>query len=103
LGNLLDNACKFSSHEAEPLIEFGRDDSLPDSPIFVRDNGIGFEQQYAEKLFEPFERLHPVANFPGTGIGLSNVRRVIDRHKGRVWAVGVPNVGSTFYFTLGTP
>ncbi len=100
VANLLDNACKFASKSEKPLVELGRAQDLPEKPIFVRDNGIGFEQEYAQKIFEPFERLHPVAKYPGTGIGLSNVLRVIDRHKGRVWAVGNLGHGATFYFTL---
>jgi signal transduction histidine kinase len=100
VANLLDNACKFSSKSPDPTIELGVAADLPHKPIFVRDNGIGFEEQYSEKIFEPFERLYTEEGFPGTGIGLYNVRRVVDRHEGKVWAVSEPGKGATFYFTL---
>lgn len=101
LENLLGNAWKFTSHRDGARIEFGVDNSAS-TPIFVvRDNGAGFDTAYARKLFEPFERLHGVHEFPGTGIGLAIVRRVIERHGGRVWAEAAPDVGATLRFTLG--
>lgn len=96
LENLIGNAVKY--RRAEPLkLEFGQS---PSGEFFVRDNGIGFEMSYVDKLFLPFERLHRDEEIPGTGIGLANVQRIIERHGGRVWAEGRPNQGATFWFTL---
>lgn len=99
LTNLLENSVKFVRPGAEARIEVG----ISDGVYFVRDRGIGFDQAYAEKIFQPFERLHHEGAFPGTGIGLANVRRIIERHGGRAWAEGRPNEGATFYFTLPAP
>ena len=99
--NLLENAWKFTARRENPVIEFG---SMPadDAEIcyFVRDNGAGFDPAHAAKLFEPFERLHTGTDFAGTGIGLASVRRIIERHGGRIWAQGAVDAGATFYFTL---
>jgi len=99
LTNLLDNAWKFSGRQAEPRVEVGR---RPDGVYFVRDNGAGFDMSYAHKLFAPFQRLHPAEEFPGTGIGLAIVQRVVHHHGGRIWAEATPHEGATFYFTLPT-
>jgi len=93
--NLLENACKFTPGEGR--IQIGKKDEA----FFVRDEGIGFEMAYAHKLFLPFERLVNESEYPGTGIGLANVQRIVHRHGGRVWAESEPGRGSTFYFTLG--
>ena len=100
LENLLGNAWKFTRKQPQPRIEFGvtRQDGMP--IFFVRDNGAGFDMTHAGKLFGAFERLHADPAFEGTGIGLATVRRVIQRHGGKVWAEGKPGQGATFYFTL---
>jgi signal transduction histidine kinase len=102
LENLLGNAWKFIGKENDTaVIEFGVKPSSPDGPVFfVRDNGVGFDMKYAAKLFAPFERLHLISDFPGTGIGLATVQRIVQRHGGRVWAEAAPGQGATFYFTL---
>jgi PAS domain S-box-containing protein len=92
--NLLDNACKFSAGVPEPRVAFGRDEH----GYFFSDNGIGFDSKYSEKIFHAFERLEP--SFEGTGIGLASVRRIVERHGGRVWADSEPGQGTTIRFTL---
>ena len=98
--NLLSNAVKFSGHRERPDIEVGsrRDDG--GTIYFVRDNGAGFNMKHADKLFRVFQRLHDDDEFPGTGVGLAIVQRVVSRHGGAAWAESVPDGGSTFYFTL---
>ncbi len=100
LTNLLGNAWKFTGKRKKPKIEFGARNEAGQQVYFVRDNGVGFDMTYKDKLFVPFQRLHVKDEFPGTGIGLATVKRIIARHRGRVWAEGQAGNGATFYFTL---
>ncbi len=99
--NLLENAWKFTAHRDGAVIEFATAAAEDGGVCYcVRDTGAGFDPAYAAKLFEPFERLHDAAEFPGAGIGLASVARIIERHGGRTWAQGAVGQGATFYFTL---
>lgn len=102
LTNLLGNAWKFTSKTDHPKIEFGSFKQDSETIFFVKDNGAGFNPQYSEKLFRPFQRLHTEEQFKGTGIGLAIVQRVITRHGGRIWAESEENKGACFFFTLAT-
>ena len=101
LENLINNAYKFSSKRRKPIIEIGSMKDEHETIYYVRDNGVGFNMKYIDKLFNPFQRLHSVEEFPGTGIGLVTVQRIINRHGGKIWPESGINKGATFYFTLG--
>jgi len=98
--NLLSNAIKFSRAKETPKVFVGATVKEGVTIYFVKDNGVGFDMQYADKLFGVFQRLHSVSEFEGTGIGLAIVKRIINRHGGRVWAEGKVNEGATIYFSL---
>jgi light-regulated signal transduction histidine kinase (bacteriophytochrome) len=100
LENLLGNAWKFTGNREHAQIAFGSELVDGARVYHVRDNGAGFDMAYAQKLFAPFQRLHTVAEFAGTGIGLATVQRIVNRHGGRIWAEGVVGEGATFRFTL---
>jgi light-regulated signal transduction histidine kinase (bacteriophytochrome) len=100
LTNLFANAWKFTAKRPDARIEFGCSGVNGSKAFFVRDNGVGFDMAYAGKLFGAFQRLHAMNDFPGTGIGLVTVQRIIHRHGGRIWAVSAVEAGATFHFTL---
>jgi len=102
LDNLVENAWKFTAEREDATIEFATAATEDDATVccFVRDNGVGFEPAYVDKLFQPFQRLHTTREFPSTGVGLASVQRIIERHGGRTWAEGAVEGGATFYFTL---
>ncbi|MGH7846656.1 MAG: sensor histidine kinase, partial [Candidatus Binatia bacterium] len=101
--NLISNALKFSRVRSEPIVEIGCHANGRENTYYVKDNGVGFDMTYADKLFGVFQRLHSVHEFEGTGVGLAIVKRIINRHNGRVWAEAKANEGATFFFTLPAP
>jgi light-regulated signal transduction histidine kinase (bacteriophytochrome) len=101
LENLMGNAYKFTSKRAEAHIHFGAEQRDGERLYYVRDNGVGFDMEYASKLFAPFQRLHGMQEYPGTGIGLVTVQRIIHRHGERIWPEADVDHAATFYFTLG--
>jgi PAS domain S-box-containing protein len=101
LSNLLANAWKFTDRSADPRVEFGAERVGHETRYTVRDNGSGFDMAYAGKLFAPFQRLHRPSEYPGTGMGLATVQRIVARHGGRIWVEAAPQRGAAFHFTLG--
>jgi len=100
LENLIGNAWKYSSKQAESEIRFGTINENSETIYYIQDNGAGFDMSKANLMFNPFQRLHSAQEFPGTGVGLATVKRIIERHGGRVWAEGSPGIGATFFFTF---
>jgi light-regulated signal transduction histidine kinase (bacteriophytochrome) len=100
LENMLSNAWKYTARCSSARVSIGTQAGEQGPVYFVRDNGVGFDMKYADKLFVPFQRLHPETEFPGSGIGLVTVQRIVARHGGRIWADAKPDEGATFYFTL---
>ena len=100
LENLIGNAWKFTTNVAQPKVTIGVEHREDERVFFIQDNGAGFDMAFADRLFTPFQRLHSAREFAGTGIGLATVRRIIDRHGGRIWAESEPGKGATFFFTL---
>jgi light-regulated signal transduction histidine kinase (bacteriophytochrome) len=100
LGTLINNAWKFTGPKPDATIEVGCERVEGEDRQFVRDNGVGFDMLYSHKLFGAFQRLHSQSDFPGMGIGLATVRRIVNRHGGKCWAEGAVGEGATFYFVV---
>jgi PAS domain S-box-containing protein len=100
--NLIGNAWKFTSKHESARIEIGRGNGIEGGSIYVKDDGAGFDMKYADKLFTPFQRLHTTSEFPGTGVGLATIQRILNKHGGRIWAEGAVEKGAVFHFTLGS-
>ena len=100
LTNLIGNAIKYSKNTKDPLIEIGAKEGDDEVVYYIKDNGVGFDMEYRQKLFQLFQRLHTEEEFEGAGVGLAIVKRIIDRHKGTIWAESVVDKGSTFYFSI---
>jgi len=98
--NLIGNSMKYSSRQAEPRISIGATSEAAGTVYFVRDNGAGFDMRYADKLFKVFQRLHSHEEFEGTGVGLALVKRILDKHRGDIWAESSPGNGAVFYFRI---
>lgn len=99
--HLLSNALKFSARQPLPAVRIDAQGTGPGAVYRIRDNGVGFDLQHAQRLFGLFQRLHKAGEFPGNGVGLALARRIVDRHGGRIWAESKPGGGATFFFTLG--
>jgi signal transduction histidine kinase len=104
LSNLLQNAWNYTARASDASVHFGSFRAFDGETVFfVKDNGVGFDSSRSEQLFRPFKRLHSQHDFPGTGLGLVTVRRIVQRHNGRIWGEGAPGEGATFFFTVNGP